>query len=128
MKDLIIITDKPITYDSCAAIIKNNFNSLLLLNDDNETIYMKKSGKGFELWFSPKDQLNNPDFFMGNTVQKCPNKEAYLTDLCYTSKTIASKIIQLLKPLYGNMWIQSDEEDSWYGTADEFINDYCKNK
>ena len=128
MKDLIIITDKPITYESCAFLIKKSFDSLLLCNDDKESIYMKKSNKGFELWFSPDDQLNNPEFFMGDSVKKCPNKNAYLTDLCVTSNSVALKIITLLKPLFGNMWIQVDEEDDWFGTAEEFINDYCNIK
>ena len=63
---------------------------------------------------------------MEDTLKLIPNKKAYLTYLCYTSKTIAAEIIALLKPLYGNMWIQSDEDDKWLGTADEFIQNYCK--
>ncbi len=126
MQDLIILTDKPITYDSCSKIVKNHFSKLTLLNDDKETIYMKKSKRGFELWLSPDDTLNNPECFMEDTIDKCPNKEAFLTNLGYTSKTIAADIVNLLKPLYGNMWIQSDEEDNWFGTADEFVQMYCK--
>jgi len=127
MKDLIIITDIPITYESCSKIIKSGFKNLLLFNDDSESLYMKKSSRGFELWFSPNDQLDNPDFFMDSTIEKCPNKKAFLTNLCYTSKSIAKNLITLIKPMYGNMWIQSDEEDDWFGTVDEFLEIYCKN-
>ena len=127
MKDLIIITDQPITYDSCALIVKDSFKKLLLLGDEpNECIYMKKKKRGFELWFTPEDVIDNPEFFMEEVMEKCPNKKAYLTDFCYTHKSVAKKMIELLKPLYGHMWIQSDESDKWYGTADEFIEIYCK--
>ena len=126
MKDLIIITDKPITPESCHNLIKSSFKTLLLGSDDNETLYMKKSHRGFELWYSPEDVLDDPNCMMEDTVDRCPNKKAYLTNLSYTSKSIAKKIVELLKPLYGRMWIQSDEEDDWFGTADEFIEIYCK--
>ena len=61
---------------------------------------------------------------MDDTVDKCPNKEAYLTNLNYTSTDIAKRIIKLLIENYGNMWIQSDEDDDWFGTAQEFIDNY----
>ena len=126
MKDLIIITDKSITYDSCAQIIKNNFKNLILRDDRDLVILMKKKDRGFEFWITPNDVLDDPQFFMGDTVDKCPNKKANINLLCYTHKSIAKKIVELLKPLYGRMWIQSDEEDDWFGTADEFIEIYCK--
>lgn len=125
MKDLIILTDKPITYNSCSEMIKNDFKNLILRTDLEDYIYFKKSGAGFEIWFSPNDVLDNPENMMGDTIERCPNKKAFLTNVSYTSRTIASKIVSLLKPLYGNMWIQSDEEDDWFGTADDFINIYC---
>lgn len=126
MLDLIILTDSPITYESCASLIKSNFKSLLLCADDEESILMKKSGKGFEIWFTPNDQLDNPDMFMEDTYEKCPNKKAFLTNVSYTSKHYAKKLIELIRQAYGNMWIQSDEEDNWFGTAKEFIEIYCK--
>ena len=126
MKDLIILTDKPITSESCSNLIKNIFKKLLVRNDNQEILYMKKEGIGFELWFTPKDVLDDPDCLMEDTIDKCPNKKAFLTNLSYTSKNVARKIIEVLEPLYGNMWIQSDEEDNWFGTASDFINNYCK--
>lgn len=125
MKDLIILTDNPIRNEICSTILINKFKNKLVLNNDSESLYIKKSSSGFELWFSPNDQLDNPKCMMGDTIEKCPNKKAYLTNLSYTSKAIASSIISTLKPLFGNMWVQSDEDDDWFGTADEFINDYC---
>jgi len=127
MKDLIIISDQPITYESCAIMIKDSFKNLILRSDNDEILYMKKSGSGFEIWFSPEDVLNDPNCCMDDTVDRCPNKTAFLTNLSYTSKYIAKKMITVLKPFYGRMWIQSDEPDDWFGTADEFINIYCKN-
>ncbi len=126
MKDLIILTDKPITHDSCTNEIKNTFKSLILRADTDDYLYLKKSNHGFEIWFSPEDVLDDPKSMMEETIERCPNKKAYLTNISYTSINIAAKIVSLLKPHYGNMWIQSDEEDDWFGTADEFIDIYCK--
>ena len=124
MKDLIILTDKPITYDSIDSIIKTEFKNYQLLNDDTHLIYVKKRGSGFELELTPNDKLNDPNCMMDDTVDKCPNKEAYLTNLNYTSTDIAKRVIKLLIGNYGNMWIQSDEDDDWFGTAQEFIDNY----
>jgi len=124
MKDLIILTDKPITYDSINQIIKTEFKSYPLLNDDSNLIYMKKSCSGFELELSPNDKLNDPECMMDDTMDKCPNKDAYLTNLNYTSVSIAKRIIRLIINNYGNMWIQSDEADDWFGTAQEFLDNY----
>lgn len=124
MRDLIIITDKPITYDSINQVIKNEFKSYPLLNDNKELIYMKKSCSGFELELSPNDKLNDPECMMDDTVDRCPNKEAFLTNLNYTSVSIAKRIIKLIINDYGNMWIQSDEADDWFGTAQEFLDNY----
>jgi len=126
MLELIILTDVPIERNSCSTLLKEKFNNLILLNDDDETLYMKKSKRGFELWFSPNDILDDPICMMDDTIEKCPNKKAYLTNLKYTSKNIAKEIIGILLPHYGNMWIQSDEIDDWFGTAEDFINIYCK--
>ncbi len=124
MKDLIILTDKPITYDSISAIIKAEFKNYQLLNDDTHLIYVKKRGSGFELELTPNDKLNDPNCMMDDTVDKCPNKEAFLTNLNYTSTDIAKRVIKLIIGYYGNMWIQSDEDDDWFGTAQEFIDNY----
>ena len=124
MKDLIILTDKPITYDSISAIIKAEFKNYQLLNDDTHLIYVKKRGSGFELELTPNDKLNDPNCMMDDTVDKCPNKEAFLTNLNYTSTDIAKRVIKLIIGYYGNMWIQSDEDDDWFGTAQEIIDNY----
>lgn len=124
MRDLIIISDKPITYESIADIIKNEFKTYPLLNDSKDLIYMKKKCSGFELEFSPNDILCDPECMMDDTVDRCPNKNAYLTNLNYTTPDIAKRIIRLIEPLFGNMWIQSDEDDDWFGTAKEFIDSY----
>lgn len=122
MKDLIILTDKPIDKDSCYEILTANFRSLNIFNTGSDSLLMKKQKRGFEIWFTPNDVLDDPDCMMDDTIKRCPNKKAFLTNLGYTSETIAKKVIELLKPQYGNMWIQSDEEDDWFGSADEFIN------
>ena len=124
MRDLIILTDEPITYESINKIIKKEFKSYPLLNDDTHLIYMKKKYSGFELELSPNDILSNPECMMDDTVDRCPNKEAFLTNLSYTSIPIAKRIIKLIINNYGNMWIQSDEADDWFGTAQEFLDNY----
>lgn len=124
MKDLIILTDKPIASESCSELLKSNFKRLIIRGDDTESLFMKKSDVGFEIWFTPEDVLDDPACMMDETVGRCPNKKAYLTNLSYTSKNVAKKVVSLLKPLYGNMWIQSDELDDWFGTAEEFLNNY----
>jgi len=93
MKDIIILTDKPITYDSCSKIIKDSFKTLNLLNDDSETLYMRKAKSGFEMWFSPDDVLDDSNNLMEDTIEKCPNKKAYLTNLSYSSNNISAKVI-----------------------------------
>ena len=117
MRDLIILTDEPITYESINQIIKKEFRSYPLLNDSQKLIYMKKKYSGFELELSPNDILSDPECMMDDTVDRCPNKEAFLTNLNYTSIPIAKRIIKLIINNYGNMWIQSDEDDDWFGTA-----------
>jgi len=124
MRDLIILTDKPITYESINQIIKKEFKSYPLLNDSHNLIYIKKKCSGFELELSPNDILSDPECMMDDTVDRCPNKEAYLTNLSYTSIPIAKRIIKLIINNYGNMWIQSDEADDWFGTAQEFLDNY----
>jgi hypothetical protein len=124
MRDLIILTDEPITYESINQIIKKEFKSYPLLNDDTHLIYMKKKYSGFELELSPNDILSDPECMMDDTVDRCPNKEAFLTNLSYTSIPIAKRIIKLIINNYGNMWIQSDEADDWFGTAQEFLDNY----
>ena len=124
MKDLIIITDKPITYDTIAPLIKKEFKNYPFWNDDSNLIYVKKKMSGFELEFTPNDILSDPECSMDETVDRCPNKNAYLTNLNYTSVPIAKRIISLIINNYGNMWIQSDEDDDWFGTAQEFLDNY----
>ena len=99
-------------------------SKVILLNDSKDLIYMKKKSSGFELEFSPNDILSNPDCMMDDTIDKCPNKNAYLTNLSYTTIDLAKRIIKLIEPLFGNMWIQSDEDDDWFGTAKEFLESY----
>ena len=124
MRDLIILTDEPITYESINQIIKKEFKSYPLLNDSQKLIYMKKKYSGFELELSPNDISSDPECMMDDTVDRCPNKEAFLTNLNYTSIPIAKRIIKLIINNYGNMWIQSDEADDWFGTAQEFLDNY----
>ncbi len=124
MKDLIIITDKPITYESISDIVKNEFKSYPIWNDDQDLIYMKRGRKGFELEFSPNDVLDDPECEMDETVDRVPNKKAYLTNLHYTNCEIAKRILKLIKDMFGNMWIQSSEYDDWFGTAQEYIDNY----
>ena len=124
MRDLIILTDEPITYESINQIIKKEFRSYPLLNDSQKLIYIKKKCSGFELELSPNDILSDPECMMDDTVDRCPNKEAFLTNLHYTSIPIAKRIIKLIINNYGNMWIQSDEADDWFGTAQEFLDNY----
>ena len=123
--DLIIITEKPITYESVFNAAEKGLSDLIIMADCSELFSMWKDDEGFELEFSPNDRLNDPDSLMDHDViVKCPKKDAYLTNLGYTSVEMAKKIIELLKPLFGEMWIQSDESDDWFGTADEFIQNY----
>ena len=124
MKDLIIISDKPITHDSIADLIKTEFKSYPLLNDDQDYMYMKKKCSGFEIEFSPNDILSDPECMMDETVDRCPNKNAYLTNVHYTTPEIAKRIIRLIINNFGNMWVQSDEDDDWFGTAQEFLDNY----
>ena len=124
MKDLIIITDKPITYASVIDIIKLEFKQYPFWSDDEDLIYLKKKNSGFELEFTPNDILSDPECMMDDTVDKCPNKDAYLTNLHYTSIDIAKRLIRLIITKFGSMWIQSDEDDDWFGTAQEFIDNY----
>ena len=124
MRDLIILTDEPITYESINQIIKKEFKSYPLLNDSHNLIYIKKRCSEFKLELSPNDILSDPECMMDDTVDRCPNKEAFLTNLSYTSIPIAKRIIKLIINNYGNMWIQSDEADDWFGTAQEFLDNY----
>ena len=123
MKDLIILTDKPIT-NTCGDALTIRFKDLKLQTFIEDYIYFKNGNEGFEMWFSPNDVLDDPDSMMDDTVGKCPNKKAHLTNLSYTSKEIAKEVIKFIEPFYGNMWIQSDEIDNWFGTAQEFIDNY----
>ena len=124
MKDLIIISDKPITYESISDLIKSEFKGYPILNDDVDLIYIKKRNRGFELEFSPNDVLDNPECYMEDIIDRFPNKKAYLTNLHYTNCEIAKRIINIIKDMFGNMWIQSDEYDDWFGTAQEYIDNY----
>jgi hypothetical protein len=83
-----------------------------------------KNCSGFELELSPNDKLNDPECMMDETIDRCPNKEAFLTNLNYTSISISKRIIKLILNNYGNMWIQSYEADDWFGTAQEFLDNY----
>ena len=124
MKDLIIISDKPITYESISDLVKKEFKSYPLLNDSPDLIYMKKGNRGFELEFSPSDVLDDPECGMEATIDRCPNKKAYLTNLNYTNCEVAKRILNLIKDMFGEMYIQSDEYDDWFGTAQEYIDNY----
>ena len=124
MRDLIMLTDRPIACNDIATIIKNEFKSYQLLNDSFDLIYMKKKDSGFELELSPDDVLSDPECMMDDTVDKCPNKNAFLTNLSYSKLAVAKRIINLIKDLFGNMWIDVDEAEGWFGTAQEFIDSY----
>ena len=124
MKDLIILTDKPITYESIINIIKQEFKNYDFITDTDELLYVKKKSSGFELEFTPNDILSDPENMMDDTIERCSNKNAYLTNLNYTSVSIAKRIISLILNNYGNLWIQSDEDDDWFGTGEEFLNNY----
>jgi len=128
MQDLIILTDEPITLETCEKVLKEKMSDFKTLNSNSECLYMKNNDKGFELWFTPNDSIDDPEFEMGETLEKCPNKKAFLTNLSYSSRAIGKRVITLIQNLYGNMWIQSDEEDNWFGSANDFINIYCSNK
>ena len=124
MKDLIIISDKPITYESISDLIKNEFKAYQLLNDTPDLIYMKKGRLGFELELSPNDILDDPESDMEDVIDKCPNKKGYLTNLSYTNCKVSKRILNIIKDMFGNMWIQSDEYDDWFGTVGEYIDNY----
>ena len=124
MRDLIIISDKPITHDSIADLVKEEFKNYPVWSDTQDLLYIKKKCSGFEIEFSPNDILSDPECMMDETVDRCPNKNAYLTNLSYTTPNIAKRIIRLIINEFGNMWIQSDEDDDWFGTAQEFLDNY----
>lgn len=104
---------------------KLSFSNIIyrLLNYSQDLTHIKRCS-GFELELSPNDILRDPECMMDDTVDRCPNKEAFLTNLHYTSIPIAKRIIKLIINNYGNMWIQSDEADDWFGTAQEFLDNY----
>ena len=124
MRDLIILSDKPITYETIIEIIRTNFKKYNFLRDDKDLIYIKKKRSGFELELTPNDILDDPNNMMDDTINRCPNKKAYLTNLNYSTLDIAKKLISLIINNYGSMWIQSDEDDDFFGTAVEFLNNY----
>ena len=124
MRDLIILSEKPITYESIIGIIRTNFKKYNFLRDDKDLIYIKKKRSGFELELTPNDILDDPNNMMDDTINRCPNKKAHLTNLNYSTLDIAKKLISLIIDNYGSMWIQSDEDDDFFGTAVEFLNNY----
>ena len=124
MKDLIIISDKPITYESISDLVKKEFKTYPLLNDTTDLIYMKRGRSGFELEFSPIDVLDDPECGMEDTIDRCPNKKAYLTNIHYSNCEVAKRILNLIKDMFGEMYIQSDEYDNWFGTVQEYIDNY----
>lgn len=124
MRDLIILTDKPITYESIIDVIRKKFKKYNFYRDDEDLIYIKKKSSGFELELTPNDILDDPNNMMDDTIERCPNKKAYLTNLNYSTLYIAKKVISLIINNYGSMWIQSDEDDDFFGTAQEFLDNY----
>ena len=124
MRDLIILTDKPITYESIIDVIRKKFKKNNFYRDDEDLIYIKKKSSGFELELTPNDILDDPNNMMDDTIERCPNKKAYLTNLNYSTLYIAKKVISLIINNYGSMWIQSDEDDDFFGTAQEFLDNY----
>ena len=128
MRDLIILTDKPINKESCIQLIKKEFKSKKTISETEDFLYMKGNGAGFEIDFTPNDKLSDPLSDMDDdTIEKCPNKNAYLTNLSYTTNYVAAKVIMLLMPLYGRMWID-DEELNIFSTAEEFVDRMNTNK
>ena len=91
---------------------------------------MKKTMAGFELDFSPNDILSDPDSWMDESIaiEKCPNKKAYLTNVRYRDLSVVKRLIKLIINNYGSMWIETDETNAWFGTAQEFIDNYEEEK
>ena len=120
MKDLIIITDLSIDSSTCSPLLKEAFSNKTIHCDCQDYLLIKKDGKGFQIDYTPNDILSDPECMMGDTVEKCPNKNAFLTNLGYSTMPIAIKVIKTLLPHYGRMWIE-DEENDTFSTAEEFI-------
>jgi len=125
MQDYIIITDNPIEFEQIKDIFKENFPNFIICNFCNESLFMQKKGNKFEIEFS-KDRLSDPESMMEETIDKCPNKNAYLTNIYVSSIDIAIRVFETLSKIIPLYWIQSDEEDNWFGTNIEFINKHKK--
>ena len=128
MRDLVIITDIPIRFDDVSEKIKKAFKKCTYYNFDSTSIYLQNRRARVYIEFLGQAKLTDPINMMDETIDRVPNKDAFLTNLYYSTAEIAKKVIGLIKDDFGNMWIQSDEYDDWFGTADEFIRDYKINR
>lgn len=129
MRDLILITQKPLTNESIFNALKMAFPSLNVLDSSIDHLLMKSKKQGFEFYFTPNDILSDPANMMGDeTISKVPSEFQYLTNVSYTSAYIVKKLVLSLQNELGEFWIDDDDFE-WLGSSKDFLlSDYQESK
>lgn len=121
MRDLILITKTPLTSESIFNILKTAFPSFKVLDLHTDHLLMKSKTQGFEIYFTPDDVLSDPANMMGDeTIAKVPSCFQFLTNIGYTSASIAKKLIISIQNEIGDFWIDDDDFE-WLGSSKDFL-------
>ncbi len=121
MKDLIIISDNPLSKNNLSGLLIEEFKNLGVGENTEQHLYIKRKSSGLEVYYTPKDTLEKCREEMGEeTYARIPNKESYLTNISVSDSTIAKKVVALIKDNFGDVWIDDDDYE-WFGKASDFL-------
>ena len=119
MKNIILLTDKPIEKDSCREIFLNVFPNKEIINDDKESLLLGRPYSNINVIYSYDRVLDENSSFSEDDAKHIPLNNPYCTIVEFHKIAIAKQAVSALVTKYPELYIYYDEED-WYGTPVEF--------
>lgn len=121
MRDLILITQRPLTDELVHGILAKTFTAFDVLDSSPDHLLMKSKKNGIEIYFTPDDTLSDPQNMMGEeTINSVPCHFQYLTNVSYTGASIAKTLVKSLQEEIGEFWIDDDDFE-WLGSSNDFL-------
>lgn len=121
MKDMIIISDTPLSKNNLSDLLIKEFKNLSVAENTEQRLYIKRKSSGLEIFYTPADTLEKFKEEMGEeTYSAIPNKDSYLTNISVTDSAVAKRVVAVIKNNFGEVWIDDDDYD-WLGKASDFL-------
>ena len=123
MRDVYLFTKKPMIYEECEETIFVNIKNVAANKKNtiwtNSKIFWKLEIVNETIF----EGADSPDYIqeLAEWAQNIPIEEPFVNYISVHRSIDAKRIIQALILIYPDLYINVDDQVSWYGTAQEYL-------